>query len=80
MSVPAISHGETVNITVTQLFAIKGRLGQQITFTSIGSPFSIATEQRIAAAACSGSESDRDLRARPGAARRARRERGQAIG
>lgn len=51
MSVPAISRGGTVNITVTQLFAIKGRLGQQITFTSIGSSFPIATEQRIAAAA-----------------------------
>jgi hypothetical protein len=51
MSVPAISHGQTVNITVTQLFAIKGRLGQQIVFTSIGPSFPIATEQRIAAAA-----------------------------
>jgi hypothetical protein len=51
LSVPAVSHGQTVNITVTQLFAVKGRLGQQIVFTSIGSPFPIATEQRIAAAA-----------------------------
>ena len=51
MSVPAISHGSTVNITVTQLFAIKGRLGQQIVFTSIGAPFPIATEQHISAAA-----------------------------
>jgi hypothetical protein len=51
MSVPAVSHGGTVNITVTQLFAVKGRLGQQIVFTSIGSAFPIATEQRIAAAA-----------------------------
>jgi hypothetical protein len=51
MSVPAASHGQTVNITVTQLFAVKGRLGQQIVFTSIGPSFPIATEQRIAAAA-----------------------------
>lgn len=51
MSVPALSHGVTVNITVTQLFAIKGRLGQQIIFTSVGQSFPIATEQRIAAAA-----------------------------
>jgi hypothetical protein len=51
MSVPAVSRGQTVNITVTQLFAIKGRLGQQMVFTSIGPSFPIATEQRIAAAA-----------------------------
>jgi hypothetical protein len=51
MSVPALSHGVTVNITVTQLFAVKGRLGQQIVFTSIGPSFSIAMEQHIAAAA-----------------------------
>jgi hypothetical protein len=51
MSVPAVGHGQTVNITVTQLFAVKGRLGQQIVFTSIGPSFPIATEQRIAAAA-----------------------------
>jgi hypothetical protein len=51
MSVPAVTHGQTVNITVTQLFAVKGRLGQQIVFTSIGPSFPIATEERIAAAA-----------------------------
>jgi hypothetical protein len=51
MSVPALTHGQTVNITVTQLFAVKGRLGQQIVFTSIGPSFPIATEQRIAAVA-----------------------------
>jgi hypothetical protein len=51
MSVPALTHGQTVNITVTQLFAVKGRLGQQIVFTSIGPSFPIATEQRIAKAA-----------------------------
>jgi hypothetical protein len=47
MSVPAHSNGEIVNITVTQLFAIKGRLGQQITFTSLGQPFSITATQHI---------------------------------
>jgi hypothetical protein len=36
---------------VTQLFAIKGRLGQQITFTGVGEPFSIPVEQQISAAA-----------------------------
>ena len=51
MSVPALSHGVTVNITVTQLFAIKGRLGQQIIFTSVGQSFPIATEQHISGAA-----------------------------
>jgi hypothetical protein len=51
MSVPAHTDGEVVNITVTQLVAIKGRLGQQITFTSIGQPFSITTTQHISAAA-----------------------------
>jgi hypothetical protein len=51
MSWPALSHGVTVNVTVTQLFAVKGRLGQQIVFSSYGPPFPIATEQRIATAA-----------------------------
>jgi hypothetical protein len=51
MSVPAHTNGEVVNITVTQLFAIKGRLGQQITFTSLGQPFSITTTQHISAEA-----------------------------
>jgi hypothetical protein len=51
MSVPVLTHGVTVNVTVTQLFAIKGRLGQQITFTGVGEPFSIPLEQHIAAAA-----------------------------
>lgn len=51
ISWPAVTHGQTVNITVTQLFAVKGRLGQQIVFTSFGSPFPIATEQHIASAA-----------------------------
>lgn len=51
ISWPALTHHGTVNITVTQLFAVKGRLGQQMVFTSLGSPFPIATEQHIAAAA-----------------------------
>jgi hypothetical protein len=51
ISWPALSHGQTVNITVTQLFAVKGRLGQQIVFTSYGPSFAIATEQRIATTA-----------------------------
>jgi hypothetical protein len=51
MSVPVVTNGVTVNITVTQLFAIKGRLGQQITFTSVGVPFSIPAEQLMSAAA-----------------------------
>jgi hypothetical protein len=51
MSVPAQSHGVVINITVTQLIAIKGRLGNQITLTSIGEPFSIMTTQHIAAVA-----------------------------
>jgi hypothetical protein len=51
MSVPVLTHGATVNITVTQLFAIKGRLGQQITFTGVGAPFSIPVVQHISAAA-----------------------------
>jgi hypothetical protein len=49
MSVPVLTHGVTVNITVTELFAIKGRLGQQITFTGVGEPFSITVEQQISA-------------------------------
>ena len=51
MSVPVLTHGGTVNITVTQLFAIKGRLGQQITFTGVGAPFSIPLEQQVSARA-----------------------------
>ena len=51
MSMPAHSNGVIVDITVTQLFAVKGRLGQQITFTSIGQPFSVTTTQHISAEA-----------------------------
>jgi hypothetical protein len=47
MSVPMTAHGLTFNVTVTQIFAVKGRLGQQVSFTSIGPPFSIATEQHL---------------------------------
>jgi hypothetical protein len=51
MSVPVVTHGVTVNITVTQLFAINGRFGQQITFTGVGEPFAIPLEQQISSAA-----------------------------
>lgn len=51
MSVPVTSHGQTVNVTATEIFAVKGRLGQQITFTSAGQPFSIGMEQHLAAVA-----------------------------
>jgi hypothetical protein len=51
MSVPISGHGVTVNVTVTELFAVKGRLGQQITFTSSGEPFSIGLQQHLAAVA-----------------------------
>jgi hypothetical protein len=51
VSVPVVTGGQTVNIVVTQLFAIKGRLGQQITFTAVGEPFAISVEQHISAIA-----------------------------
>jgi len=51
MSVPITTRGVTVNLTVTQLFAVKGVLGQQVTFTSIGTAFSIPLEQQIASVA-----------------------------
>lgn len=51
LSVPVTSHGVTVNITVTQFVAVKGVYGQQVTFTAVGTPFSIPFEQRIIAAA-----------------------------
>lgn len=47
LSVPVLTHGITVNVTVTQLETVRGRLGHQVTFTSVGSPFSIALEQHI---------------------------------
>ncbi len=51
LSVPVTTRGVTVNVTVTQLSAVKGLFGQQITFTAIGDPFSIPVEQRITATA-----------------------------
>jgi hypothetical protein len=51
LSVPVSTHGVTVNVTVTQLFSVKGRLGQQVTFTSIGVPFSIPLEQHLTSVA-----------------------------
>lgn len=51
LSVPVTSHGVTVNITVTQFVAVKGVYGQQVTFTAVGTPFSIPLQQRITAAA-----------------------------
>jgi hypothetical protein len=51
MSMPVTSHGVTLNLTVTQVFAVKGRLGHQITYTSVGVPFSIALEQHLTSVA-----------------------------
>jgi len=51
MSVPISTHGVTVNVTATELFTVKGRLGHQVTFTAIGSPFSIPLQQHIMAVA-----------------------------
>jgi hypothetical protein len=51
MSVPISEHGVTVNVTTTELFAVKGRLGHQITFTSASEPFSIGREQHLASVA-----------------------------
>ena len=51
MSVPISARGVTVNVTATELFAVKGRLGHQITFTSSGEPFSIGLEQHLASVA-----------------------------
>ncbi len=51
MSVPITAQGVTVNVTVTQLVTVKGRLGHQVTFTSVGAPFSIAVQRQIMAVA-----------------------------
>ncbi len=51
MSVPISTHGVTVNVTATELFTVKGKLGHQVTFTAIGSPFSIPLQQHIMAVA-----------------------------
>jgi hypothetical protein len=47
MSVPVTTQGVTLNVTVTQLDTVKGRLGNQATFTAIGAPFSISLEKQI---------------------------------
>jgi hypothetical protein len=47
LSVPITSHGTTINLTVTQLEVVKGRLGHQVTFTGVGAPFSLATQKQI---------------------------------
>jgi hypothetical protein len=47
LSVPITSRGQTINLTVTQLDAVKGRLGHQVTFTSVAEPFSLAQERQI---------------------------------
>ena len=51
LSVPITSDRVTLNVTVTQLIAVKGRLGHQVTFTSVGAPFSTALQQQIMAVA-----------------------------
>jgi len=47
VSVPIVTRNLTVNFTVTELFAVRGRLGQQLMFTAAGVPFSIAEEQHL---------------------------------
>jgi hypothetical protein len=51
MSVPITSDKVTLNVTVTQLIVVKGRLGHQVTFTSVGAPFSTALQKQIMAVA-----------------------------
>jgi hypothetical protein len=51
LSVPITTQGTTINLTVTQLDTVKGRLGHQVTFTGVGEPFSLALEQQIMAVA-----------------------------
>ena len=51
LAVPVTTHGVTVNVNVTQLFVVKGRLGHQVTFTAVGTPFSPGLEQQIMAVA-----------------------------
>lgn len=51
MSVPVTSDKVTLNVTVTQLIVVKGRLGHQVTFTSVGAPFSTALQKQIMAVA-----------------------------
>ncbi len=47
LSVPISTQGVTVNVTSTQLVTVKGRLGHQVTFTSVGAPFSMTLEQHL---------------------------------
>lgn len=47
LSVPITTHGEVVNVTVTQLFSVKGRFGQEVTCTALGEPFSISLEKHL---------------------------------
>jgi hypothetical protein len=47
LSVPITAQGQTINVTATQLVAVKGRLGHQVDFTSFNAPFSLALEQQI---------------------------------
>jgi hypothetical protein len=47
LSIPVNSQGVTINLTDTELVVVKGRLGHQVTFTSVGTPFSLAMEQQI---------------------------------
>ncbi len=47
LSVPITTHGEVVNVTVTQLFSVKGRFGQQVTCTALGEPFSLTLEKHL---------------------------------
>jgi hypothetical protein len=51
MSVPITSQGVAINFNVTQLFVVKGRLGHEVGFTAVGTPFSLALEQQIMAVA-----------------------------
>jgi hypothetical protein len=51
LSVPVTARGVTLNLTVTSVFAVKGRLGHQITFTSVGLPFSIGLERHLSSVA-----------------------------
>ena len=47
MSVPVTAQGVTLNVTVTQLVTVKGRLGHQVTFTVGGRTVLLALEQQI---------------------------------
>jgi hypothetical protein len=51
MSVPITSQGIAINYNVTQLLMVKGRLGHQVIFTAVGTPFALALERQIMAVA-----------------------------